>query len=66
MHSPWGLIEQICSDKGWTMHYVMEKISWANLQMMMADKVQFVKRSEIVTKVSKEELKERRKQMQNG
>ncbi|MDM1048062.1 hypothetical protein [Sphingobacterium hotanense] len=60
MHSPWGLIDQICEKKGWTLDYVLESISWTNIQMMAADKIQLVKSSEIVHKVSKENIKQHR------
>lgn len=66
MHSPWGMIDQICEKKGWTLEYVLEKISWTNLQMMAADKPQFVRRSEIVQKVSIEDLKKHRQKYNNG
>lgn len=66
MHSPWGMIESLIKEKGWTLEYALEKISWPNLLMMAADRVQFVKRSEIVKKVSKEDLKAHRKKLQDG
>lgn len=66
MHSPWGLIDQLCEKKGWTRDYVLERESWANIQMMLADKVQFVKRSEIIHKVSKEDIKTHRERLKHG
>ncbi|WP_286778755.1 MULTISPECIES: hypothetical protein [Sphingobacterium] len=45
---------------------MLEKISWANLQMYMADQVKLVKRKDLVKKVSKEDLKEHRKRFNNG
>jgi len=66
MNSPWGLLNQLSDKKGWTHEYMLEKISWANLQMYMADQVKLVKRKDIVKKVSKEDLKEHRKRFNNG
>jgi len=48
------------------MHYVLEEISWLNLQMLIADKVQLVKRKDLVEKVSKEDLKKHRERFNNG
>ncbi|WP_282635715.1 hypothetical protein [Sphingobacterium thalpophilum] len=66
MHSPWGLLNKISDSKGWTHEYMLEKISWANLQMYLADQVRMVKRKDIVQKVSKSDLKEHRKRFNNG
>ena len=66
MHSPWGILDQICESKGWTIEYVLEKVSWANVQMLAVDKVRFIKKSDIVIKVNKAELKEHRKRYQHG
>lgn len=64
MHSPWGLLNQISDKKGWSHEYMLEKISWTNLNMYMADQVRMMKRSEIP--LSGEDLKERRKKYKNG
>lgn len=61
MNSPWGLLSEIASQYGWTLDYILDGISWANIQLMMADSVKSVKkRDEIDTKdlpqVSDEEL----------
>lgn len=66
MHSPWGRIEALMAQKGWTMQYVLEGISWLNLQMLTADKVQLVKRKDQVIKVPKEGLKQQRERLNNG
>ncbi len=66
MNSLWGLFNQISDKKGWTHEYMLEKISWSNLQMYMADQVRMIKRKELVKKVSKNELKDHRKKVNNG
>lgn len=66
MNSLWGLFNQISDKKGWTHEYMLEKISWSNLQMYMADQVRMIKRKELVKKVSKNELKDHRKRVNNG
>lgn len=62
MHSPWGFIGQLCEKHGWTMDYVLEKISMANIYLLNADKPKMVKRGEQVIKVSKKDLKKHRQQ----
>ncbi|MEO7212659.1 hypothetical protein [Mucilaginibacter sp.] len=37
MHSPWGKNFNIIKELGFTWHQLMWKISWINLQMMLAD-----------------------------
>jgi hypothetical protein len=37
MHSPWGSNFNIIKELGFTWHYMMWKISWINIQMMLAD-----------------------------
>ncbi|AIM38269.1 hypothetical protein KO02_17445 [Sphingobacterium sp. ML3W] len=64
MHSPWGLLNQISDKKGWTQNYMLEEISWVNLQMYMVDQVKMIKRSSLVIKG--DSLKERRKKYNNG
>jgi hypothetical protein len=41
MHSPWGKIYAIMKDTGYTMHEIMWKVSWINLQLMQADSPAF-------------------------
>ena len=43
MHSPWGLLYQIIKETGWTLHYVLWKVSRSNLQMMHADGIRLKK-----------------------
>lgn len=38
MHSPWGVLFEIIKETGWTRHYVLWKVSRANLMLMMADR----------------------------
>lgn len=38
MHSPFGVMQQIIKETGWTWHYVLWKISWGNVMMMLADR----------------------------
>lgn len=66
MHSTWGLLNQISDKKGWTHEYMLEKISWTNLQMYMADTIKMVKRSDMIVKVDKQLIKEHRKRLKNG
>jgi hypothetical protein len=40
MHSPWGIFFQIIKETGWSLHYVLWKISRTNLMLMMADRSQ--------------------------
>jgi hypothetical protein len=37
MHSPWGMLFEIIKQTGWTWHYVLWKVSRANLLLMIAD-----------------------------
>lgn len=37
LNSPWGIEWMIYEKTGWTRHYVMWKVSWINIQMMLAD-----------------------------
>ncbi|MEZ2337692.1 hypothetical protein AB6735_18745 [Mucilaginibacter sp. RCC_168] len=37
MNSPWGLYYSIIEKTGWTWHYMLWKVSWINIQMMLAD-----------------------------
>jgi len=36
-HSPWGLIFSIARETGWTSNYILWHVTWANLQLMIAD-----------------------------
>ena len=66
MNSPWGLFNLISDKKGWTHQYMMEEISWSNLQLYLADQIKMVKRSEIIHKVSKDNIKKHRENYNNG
>ena len=66
MNSPWGLFNLVSDKKGWTHDYMMEGISWANLQLYLADQVRLVKKSEMIQKVSKEDIKKHRERYNNG
>jgi len=66
MHSPWGLIGQLCEKNGWTLEYVLEKISWANVCMLSADRPRMVKRSEIVIRINKKDLKKHRQKLKGN
>jgi hypothetical protein len=37
LHSPWGMLFEIIKQTGWTWHYVLWKVSRANLLLMIAD-----------------------------
>lgn len=56
----------VSDKKGWTHRYMMEGISWANLQLYLADQVRLLKRSEIIQRVSKEDIKKHRERYNNG
>jgi len=56
MNSPWGTIYQIVADTGWTWHYVLWKVSRANIMLMMADRPSFKKQEEVTKKVTGKEL----------
>ena len=66
MHSLWGQLNQLSDKKGWTHQYMLEEISWANIQMYLADQVQLIKSSEIIINVSKSELKEHKRKLAHG
>lgn len=66
MHSPWGVINQIMEKKGWSLNYILEKISWINIQMLAKDNIKMVKRSEMIIKVSKKNLKKHKQQLKDG
>jgi len=41
MHSPWGVIYQIVKETGWSWHYILWKVSRANIMLMIADRSVF-------------------------
>ena len=46
MNSPWGLLSEIATQYGWTLDYILDGISWANIQLMMADSIKSVKKKD--------------------
>src|SRR5690606_19803607 len=64
MHSPWGIIQQVIKETGWTWHYVLWRVSWANIMMMMADRPGM--RRQTVKKVDKDSIKTHRQRFNNG
>lgn len=66
MNSPWGLIGHVAEKHSYKFEYVLEKISLANIYMMLADKPKLVKRSEIIVKVNKKDLKKHREQLKKN
>lgn len=66
MHSPWGIIGQMCEKHGWTLEYILEKVSLANIYLLMADKPRMVKRSEQIIKVHKKDLAKHRKKLKGN
>ncbi|WP_017258396.1 hypothetical protein [Pedobacter arcticus] len=55
MNSPFGLIYKIAQDTGWTVHYILWKVSWAQIQMMLADAPGLRKKPKQVKKGTKDE-----------
>jgi hypothetical protein len=37
MNSPWGIEISILKELHWTRHYLLWKISWLNVRLMLAD-----------------------------
>lgn len=54
MNSPWGHRGAILQQFGWTYKYLCREISWANVQLMLADQPKHL---------SEEEAKERRREL---
>lgn len=42
MNSSWGVIFQVVKETGWSWHYVLWKISWFNIQMMIKDQPSYI------------------------
>lgn len=75
MHSPWGIIQQIVKETGWTWHYVLWQVSWVNIMLMMADRPGFRRLGDEINPitgergvivVSKADIKKHRQQFNNG
>lgn len=52
LHSPFGMIWSIAAQTGWSVDYILWGISWAALQIMMADAPRYTmgsKKKELVT-----------------
>lgn len=64
MHSPFGIMQQVIKETGWTKHYVLWRVSWPFILMMMADRPGMKKKSEKdkVKKLTPEEAAKMRKQ----
>jgi hypothetical protein len=56
LNSPWGMLYQFAKESGWSMHDILWKVSRANLLLMMADRPNFKKRSEVTQKGEGQEL----------
>lgn len=65
MHSPFGIAMQIVKETGWTLHYVLWKVSWATIMLMLADRPSLKKKTTTdgVVKLSKEDAAAMRKQL---
>lgn len=37
LHSPWGIIMMLAEKTGWTYHYILHRVAWVNIRMMLAD-----------------------------
>lgn len=37
LHSPWGIIAMLAEKTGWTYHYILHRVAWVNIRMMLAD-----------------------------
>ncbi|WP_148233499.1 hypothetical protein [Pseudopedobacter saltans] len=62
MNSPFGVLFQIVKETGWTMHYILWQVSWANIMLMLADRPSFGKKGEVIQKGNVSDLKSRLKQ----
>lgn len=52
LHSPFGSLWSIAAATGWTVDYMLWEVSWATLQLMLADAPRFTtqpRSKEIVT-----------------
>jgi hypothetical protein len=53
MHSPWGSLYPIIEKTGWSLNYILWKVSYANIQLIINDQPNFKK----VTAPTKEAAK---------
>ncbi|MGL4520799.1 MAG: hypothetical protein ACRCUJ_14315 [Phocaeicola sp.] len=49
-HSPFGIIWEIAKATGWSMHYIMWRVNYQTLIMMVSDGVRYVQDGEQETK----------------
>ena len=56
-HSPFGFIWQIASQTGWSIHYILWKVPYPTLLMMMNDAPRYVTAEEMKKKVRGERQK---------
>ncbi len=45
-HSPFGIIWQIASATGWSVHYILWKVNYQTLSLMLADAPRYVTAAE--------------------
>jgi hypothetical protein len=57
MNSPFGMLYQVVKETGWTMHYILWKVSWNTIMLMLADRPSFSKAKEEVKKGNVSDLK---------
>lgn len=57
LHSPWGSLWSIATQTGWTMDYILWKVSWVNIRMMLTDapRMTFANQNKAKQKVLKTE-----------
>lgn len=58
LHSPWGTIWSIAQATGWSVNYILWGLSWANIQMMLADAPRYTTDSEVKELTDIEDAKE--------
>ena len=59
-HSPFGLIWQIASQTGWSVHHILWRVPYPTLLMMMSDAPRYVSEEEQKSKnakISKQKMK---------
>lgn len=45
-HSPWGVLWQIATATGWSVHYILWRVNYQTLMMMLADAPRYLSKSE--------------------
>lgn len=61
LNSLWGSIWSICTNTGWSMHYVLWRVAWINIEMMISDAPSYssaTEDKETKTAETEDELKE--------